>query len=183
MLLLPRSRSEDRQSMLPPWLRRLGLILDYTATGMLGLAILVLALIFCLMNIEIIARSLFGVSTLLSDEYAGYGFAFVICAGLVYAHRSDALLNVGFGLSLMSTRIRIAADTLASIVSLVTAGFAAYAGYSAWSLSWMFGSTSAFASETPLWLPQLVVPVGFGLLSLSFLEEFMRRLWSRQGSK
>jgi len=182
MLLPQRGDPNNSQLALPPWLRRLGAALDYVAMVLLGLAIVVLALIFCLMNIEIIARSLFGLSTQLSDEYGGYGFAVVICMGLMYAHRSDALLNVDFGLAIMPVRLRVLANGLASLGSLLATGFAAYAGYSLWSFSWMFDSTSAFTSETPLWLPQVVIPIGFGLLSLSFLEEFMRRIWSGRGS-
>lgn len=183
MLLPLRSEPTEHRSALPHWLRRLGAILDYTATIMLGLAMIVLALIFCLMNIEIVGRSLLRSSTLLSDEYGGYGFALVICAGLMYAHRSDALLNVGFGVTLLPPPVRVFADGIATLVSFVAAAFSAYAGYTAWSLSWLFDSTSAFASETPLWIPQAAIPLGFSLLALSFLEEFLRRLWSGRWSR
>src|SRR3546814_5070904 len=62
MLLPQRGDLTGDQPALPPWLRRLGAALDYVAMVMLGLAIIVLALLFCLMNTEILARSLFGLS-------------------------------------------------------------------------------------------------------------------------
>jgi len=164
-------------AVLPPWLRSLRRGLDLLSAGLLGSAMLVLALVFCLMNVEIVTRSAFGVSTLISDEYGGYGFAFVIMAGLMYAHRSGALLRVEFGASLMGRRVRAVSLCLASLASLAATGLAAVAGYWTWSLSWLFGSTSSFASSTPLWLPQIAVPIGLALLALSFAEEFLTRAW------
>ena len=162
---------------LPPWLRGLRRGLDLLSVGLLGLAMLVLALVFSLMNIEIVSRSAFGVSTLISDEYGGYGFAFVVMAGLMYAHRSGALLSVEFGGTLMGRRTRAVSLCLASLASLAATGLAAVAGYWTWSLSWLFDSASGFASSTPLWLPQIAVPIGLGLLALSFAEEFLTRAW------
>jgi TRAP-type C4-dicarboxylate transport system permease small subunit len=178
MLLPKRTEDPDDAAILPVWLRGLRHGLDVIAAGLLAFAMVILILVFCLMNVEIVSRSLFGISTLISDEYGGYGFAILIMAGLMYAHRSDALLRVDFGIAHMGSRTRAISLSLASIASLAAAAFAAYAGYSLWSLNWMFGSTSAFASGTPLWLPQTAVPVGFALLALSFAEEFLTRILS-----
>ncbi|WP_108660030.1 TRAP transporter small permease [Acuticoccus kandeliae] len=162
---------------LPPWLRGLRRALDIVAHLLVGLAMIVLALVFGLMNVEIVSRYLFGVSTLIADEYGGYGFAFVILAGLIYAHRAGALLRVEFGLGLMGRRGRPVALAVASLASLVLCAFSAYAGYKTWALSWLFNSGSAFASTTPLWIPQAVLPVGFALLALSFAEELLSRIF------
>lgn len=175
-MLIPEAQNEaELQAALPKWLRGLRRALDIVAGGLLVVAIVVLVLVFCLMNVEIFSRTLFGVSTLVADEYAGYGFALVIMAGLTYAHRSGALLHVDFGRRLMGRRTRAVSLALASVVSLVASGFAAYVGFKTWALSWLFGSTSAFSSDTPLWLPQAAVPIGFSILALSFAEEFLRR--------
>lgn len=178
MLLLPeRGGSPADQAALPSWLRGLRRGLDLVAAGLLAAAMLALVLVFGLMNLEIVSRSLFGVSTLVSDEYSGYGFAFLVMAGLMYAHRAGALLHVEFGARLMGRRARAASLALASLASLAAVGLAAVSGYRTWALSRLFESTSSFASETPLWLPQAVVPVGLGLLALSFAEEFLSRAW------
>ncbi|MDR9437984.1 MAG: TRAP transporter small permease [Halomonas sp.] len=175
MLIPERNNEPDLQAALPKWLRGLQRALDIVAGGLLAVAIVVLILVLCLMNIEIFSRTLFGESTLVADEYAGYGFALVIMAGLTYAHRSGALLHVEFGRRLMGRRTRAISLALASVVSLSASGFAAFVGYKTWALSWLFGSTSAFSSDTPLWIPQAAVPIGFSILALSFAEEFLRR--------
>lgn len=178
MLLLPeRTCSPVPQAALPPWLRGLRHGLDVVAGGLLAVAMLVLVLVFALMNVEILSRSLFGISTLVSDEYSGYGFALLIMAGLMYAHRAGALLHVEFGARLMGRRSRAVSLCLASLASLAAVGLAAVSGYRTWALSRLFESTSSFASETPLWLPQIAVPIGLALLALSFAEEFLTRAW------
>lgn len=175
MLIPQRSDELETRAALPTWLRGLGRALDLAAGALLAAAIVVLVLVLCLMNVEIFGRTLFGVSTLVSDEYAGYGFAFVIMTGLTFAHRSGALLHVDFGKRLMGRRTRQVSLAFASFMSLFASAFAAYVGYKTWALSLLFESTSAFASETPLWIPQAVVPIGFGILALSFAEEFLSR--------
>ncbi|MEO4042939.1 TRAP transporter small permease [Hoeflea sp. CAU 1731] len=170
---------ELTETALPVWLRGLRRALDLLAGALLGAAIIVLVLVFCLMNVEIVSRYFFGVSTLIADEYSGYGFAFVILAGLVYTHRSGALLRIDFGLGVMGRRGRRFSLAAASLASLALAAFSAYAGYQTWALSLLFNSGSAFASTTPLWIPQIVMPVGFALLALSFAEEFLSRSYGR----
>ncbi|MEZ5932638.1 MAG: TRAP transporter small permease [Alphaproteobacteria bacterium] len=162
---------------LPSWLRGLRRGLDLLAGLLAAVAMSALALVFCLMNVEIVSRYLFGFSTLIADEYGGYGFAVIILAGLLYAHRSGALLRVEFGVGLMGRRTRASSLLVASLASLLLCGFSAYAGYQAWALSLLFDSRSAFASTTPLWIPQAAMPVGFALLSLSFAEECLSRAY------
>ncbi len=177
MLLPQRDDEAAFAAALPRWLRGLRRGLDLVAGGLLALAMAVLAMVFVLMNVEILSRTLLGVSTLVADEYAGYGFALTITAGLTYAHRSDALLRVDFGIDRMPRWLRAVSLGLASLLGFTAAGFAAYVGYKVWALSWLFDSASAFASSTPLWLPQAAIPLGFGVLALSFAEDFLSRFF------
>jgi len=159
----------------PGWARVLRRTLDGVALAALWLAGLVLVAILILMNVEIVVRYLFGTSTLIADEYAGYGFAVLILSGFVYAHRRRALLRVDFAASRLRGRFGRVVLALAALLSMVVAIFSAYAGYQTLSLSILFQSTSSYTSQTPLWIPQAVLPVGFGLLALSFGEEALRQ--------
>lgn len=151
-------------------------ILDALAVAALWIAGLTLVAILILMNVEIVVRYLFGSSTLIADEYAGYGFAILILTGFVYAHRRRAFLRVDIAASRLRGRPGRAVLAVASLFGMAVAIFSAYAGYKTLALSLLFGSTSAFASETPLYIPQLVLPFGFGLLALSFAEEALRHI-------
>lgn len=175
-MLIPERKDEPEiLAALPSWLRGLRHTLDVAAAVFMAVAILVLVLVFCLMNVEIFSRTLKGVSTLIADEYAGYGFALTIMAGLTWTHRSGGLLRVDFGVDRMRPRARRVSLALASLVSALAAAFVAYVGYKTWALSWLFGSASAFASNTPLWVPQTALPLGFGFLALSFAEDLLSR--------
>lgn len=161
----------------PAWARALRRTLDALAFAALIVAGATLVGVLVLMNVEIVVRYLFGSSTLIADEYAGYGLAVAVLMGFVYAHRRNALLRVDIAAErLAGRRAGQAVLGLAALLSLALAVFSAYAGYKTLALSLLFQSTSAFASETPLWIPQLVMPVGFGLLALSFAEEALRRI-------
>lgn len=170
-------REAAAAASLPAWLRGLRRALDLVSQVLLGIAILVLVLIFALMNTEIVTRYVFGRSTLIADEYTGYGFAILILAGFMYAHRTGALLRVDFGVNLLRGRWRTGSLVLASVASAGLATFSAYAGYRAWALSWLFNSSSSFTSATPLWIPQIAMPIGFALLAASFAEEAVSRLY------
>jgi len=173
---LRRSEAPARAVPEPSWARALRQGLDALATVSLWIAGLTLVAILILMNVEIVVRYLFGSSTLIADEYAGYGFAVLILTGFVYAHRRRAFLRVDIAARRLRGRPGRVVLALAALFGMVVAIFSAYAGYKTLALSMLFGSTSAFASETPLYLPQLVLPVGFGLLALSFAEEALRHI-------
>lgn len=159
----------------PGWARLLRRTLDGVALVALWVAGLTLVAILVLMNVEIVVRYLFGTSTLIADEYAGYGFAVLILTGFVYAHRRRALLRVDFAASRLRGPFGRAVLAVAAVLSMVVAIFSAYAGYQTLALSILFQSTSSYASQTPLWIPQAVLPIGFGLLALSFGEEALRQ--------
>ena len=43
------------------------------------------------------------------------------------------------------------------------------------SVSYAFGSRSGQPSATPVFYPQLAMPIGYGLLCIAYLEELLRR--------
>lgn len=160
----------------PSWARHIRRTLDAAALAALLLACAILVAILVLMNVEIVSRYLFGVSTLIADEYAGYGFAVLILLGFTYAHRRGAFLRVDLAATYLRGSIGRPVYSMGALLSMGLALFSLYVSYRTFALSWLFGSTSSFVSETPLWIPQAVLPAGFFLLALSFAEEAIRRL-------
>lgn len=160
----------------PAWARQLRRVLDAVALLALWLAGAMLAAILVLMNVEIATRYLFGFSTLIADEYAGYGFAALTMLGFTYAHRRRAFLRVDIAAQRLKGRAGRIVLGIAALLGAVVALFSAYVSYKTLSLSLLFNSTSDFASQTPLWIPQAFLPAGFAILGLSFLEEAVRRV-------
>ena len=139
-------------------------------------AVLMLALL-ALMNVEIVARYVFGKSTLLADEYSGYFYAWIVLLGSVHLLRSDTYLTVTMLTDRLSPRGRNAAAIFAGFIGLGVSLVSLSSTYSIVQMSWMFGTTSMQPSRTPLLYPQLAMLIGYGLLSLAYVEEILRRLF------
>src|SRR5262245_61394434 len=137
-------------------------------------AFLMLALL-ALMNVEIFARYLFGRSTLIADEYAGYCYAWIVRLGAVHLLRSDKYLPVTLLTDRLSPRAQNAAAILAGLIGLGVSLVSLSSTYSIVQQTWMFGTRSMQPSATPLIYPQAAMLVGYGLLSLAYIEEILRR--------
>jgi TRAP-type C4-dicarboxylate transport system permease small subunit len=138
-------------------------------------ALLMLALL-ALMNVEIAARYLFGKSTLLADEYGGYFYAWIVLLGSVHLLRSDKYLTVTLLTDRLSERGRNVAAIFAGLIGLGVSLVSLSSTYSIIHQSWMFGTRSMQPSATPLIYPQFAMLIGYGLLSLAYVEEIVRRL-------
>ncbi|NWG24044.1 MAG: TRAP transporter small permease [Pseudorhodoplanes sp.] len=138
-------------------------------------AFLMIALL-ALMNVEIAMRYVFGKSTLLADEYGGYFYAWIVLLGAVHLLRSDKYLTVTLLTNRLSPSGRNAAALFAGIVGLAVSLISLASTWSIVEMSWMFGSRSIQPSATPLLYPQLAMLLGYGLLSLAYVEEIVRRL-------
>jgi TRAP-type C4-dicarboxylate transport system permease small subunit len=143
----------------------------------LKLSALLMIALLALMNVEIVMRYVFRKSTLVADEYGGYFYAWIVLLGAVHLLRSDKYLTVTLLTDRMSDKGRNAAAMFAGVVGL---GVSLVSLSSTWSIvqqSWMFGTRSMQPSETPLIYPQLALLIGYGLLSLAYVEEILRRLF------
>jgi len=138
-------------------------------------ALLLLALLM-LMNVEVVARYAFGKSTLIADEYAGYFYAWIVLLGAVHLLRSDKYLTVTLLTDRLSPRARNAAATFAGLIGLTVSLVSLSSSYSIVQQTWMFGTRSMQPSATPLIYPQAALLIGYGLLSLAYVEEILRRV-------
>jgi TRAP-type mannitol/chloroaromatic compound transport system permease small subunit len=102
-----------------------------------------------------------------TDELSGYILVLAATWGLAYTLRTDSHVRIDVLLPYMPARLRAVADVLAQIVM---AGFAALFTWRIWILiedSWETGIRSSTYLLMPLWLPQAILGVGFGLLALA----------------
>lgn len=155
-------------------IRQFGAVLDRLGDTLSAVARYMLLAILVLINVEVAGRYAFGYSTLISDEYSGYMFTWVLMFGFLYAQRNGHFLRVSMLRLRLPPRGRHALDAFSAALG---ATLSAIVGFGTWkmvSLSWLFGSTSNFASQTPLVIPQVALPFGMALLFLSFLDEVLR---------
>ena len=152
----------------------LGAILVWMAAAMLGAMVL-------LINVEVFGRYAVGFSTLIADEYSGYLFTWMTLLCAVYALRSERMLKVEAGVRLLPPAGRDVALLLSSLLGAVVSLALVYATWQLLSINWIFNSSSLQPSRTPLWVPQSIMPVGFALLCLAYLERLLAAILRLSG--
>lgn len=154
----------------------IGRLFDRLALLLVGLAAALLVAMALLINVEVLGRYFFSFSTLISDEYSGYFFTWITMLCLLYALRSGRMLSVETLVQRLSPRPRQVLEVLGAGIGVFVCAVMADATWGTLSLSWLFDSRSIQPSQTPLWIPQAVMPAGFALLGLGYLENGLRNL-------
>ncbi len=156
--------------------RRLGTVCRVLEAGAMTLSVILLFVLLIMMNVEVIARYLFNSSTLVADEYGGYVYTWIILLGAIHLLRSDRYLTITSVVDRLSPRLRNIFGVFGALIAL---SVSAICFYSAWVLtrnSYLFGTRSIQPTATPLVLIQAILPFGFGLLCLAYVEEILRRI-------
>lgn len=132
---------------------------------------------------EVVSRNVANVSLLIADEVSGYLLVMMTFCGAGYSVRSGALLRIEFLLFALPRRIRAIVDVVYDLLALVVTATLLYElTRITWS-SWDRHMAAATLMETPIWIPQLAMPVGCAILLLAFLLDLrgsLARLWSRK---
>lgn len=124
-----------------------------------------------LISVEVFSRALFRVSTLVGEEWPAYLLVCIVFFGMAQAFREDAFLSVG----IFSRRLQRRSRT---VLRCVCVGFAlAFIALFDYQLvrfvaeSYASDVKSISYSETPLYIPQLAMPIGLSLLGLQLIRE------------
>ena len=129
--------------------------------AMLGMVTLIAA--------EVICRNVGNRSLLIADEVSGYLLVLMTFCGAGYSVRSGALLRIEFLLFALPRRIRAIVDVVYDLLALaVTSALLYELTRITWS-SWARHMVAATLMETPIWIPQLAMPVGCTILVVAFL--------------
>ncbi len=148
-------------------------VLDRGSRGLCDVAGWLLAAMAVLINVEIVLRYVFNSSTLIADEYSGYLFVWATLLGFGYALQSGQFLKVETLVSRFGTRGQYASAIVAALVGLIVAAVCAYATGALFYASWRFATASIQPSATPLWLPQILLPLAFAGLCVIYLQQMM----------
>lgn len=143
-----------------------------------GLLIVALMLIVAS---EVVSRSVFNHSFLVADEYSGYIAVMLVFLGIPYALHEEALLRVDFFFERMRGRWRLLVALLFDLISLaVTLIIGFYLTRMALT-TFERGTFSSTPAMTPLWIPQIVMPVGILLLTVVLLARLFRGVHALRG--
>lgn len=139
-----------------------------------------MVLIVILITVEIFLRTIFNFSTLIADEYSAYFFVALVMLGLGCTLKDEAHIRINLILSRLGTRAQLLADMAVIALAITLCSFALYHSAIMVYDTYTLEMTADSISETPIWIPQIVIPFGFLLFDLQLLSNFLRRLLSFQ---
>jgi TRAP-type C4-dicarboxylate transport system permease small subunit len=160
---------------------KVGKLFDRLGEILVAVSTIMLLLMMVLMGVEIGDRTLFNTSTQIADEYSGYLFTWMTLCCFLYAQRSDRFLRVDALRSRWSPRVRAAADGIASLLTAALTTVLLYATWATFRTSVEFNAVSIQPSQTPLYLPQVIMPIGFALLLAAFVHSGITSLLQAMG--
>ena len=167
-------REEQRRSKLVQSLERVDRLIGKVEDAAMVLSALSIAVITIIVCAEVLLRSLFGVSTLIATEFPGYLLVANVFLGLGWTFRNGGFIRVDLLYLNFGPRLTAFADFVMSAVG--TAVLIIYTYYLYWFVLQSHAThvTSIYVTRTPLWIPQLVMPVGSALLTISVLMTMLR---------
>lgn len=134
------------------------------------LSSLILVSLVCLILTEIFIRHFFDLSTMIADEYSGYLYLASIFLGLAYTFNEKAHIRINIITSRLSKKANSFIDIIAGLITVVVLSFAFYRSILFAFDSYEFEMLSEAVSETPLYLTQIVMPIGLALFVLSVIS-------------
>ena len=149
---------------------RVGRFLDRASALLCDLGGLLLLLTIVLVNIEVFMRYGFGRSTLIADEYSEYFFVWMTLLAFSHALRTGQFIRVEVVVRRMPPWLHAISQISAALAGLFVSLVLAFACVGLVSGNLRFGSVSIQPSQTPLWLPQLILPAGLFWLAINYAE-------------
>jgi TRAP-type C4-dicarboxylate transport system permease small subunit len=128
------------------------------------LAGLALILTIIVVTAEIIMRNYFGQSLQLSEEYGAYLLVAMMFLGFADSYRAGALMRIEVVYDAFSPRARAVVDLIYDVLAFFAVGILAWFGLRMVISSINRGSQAPTLIETPLWIPQLSIPIGLSVL-------------------
>lgn len=153
----------------PPVVRFIGLI--STVSGvMASFMILASVLITCQM---IFIRAVLGQSTIWQTEAVIYLMIGATMIGLAYVQKLKGHVGVDLIPTMLGPKGRRIMAIFTLFLTAMMMALMLYYAYDMWHFAWKRGWKSETVWAVPLWIPYLVMPVGFGL----FLLQLAADLW------
>lgn len=149
-------------------------VLDWVVRACAMLACFAIATMTVLIVGEVILRTFFASTMYFTEEFSGYMVLAIFALGVPYAREKNALLTVEFVIDRLSPPVRRRVDFIYGLVSL---GFCVLLNWYAIQLflkSIERELTAPTVLRTPLWMPQLLIPLGITLLCLVTIRKLVR---------
>jgi TRAP-type C4-dicarboxylate transport system permease small subunit len=140
-----------------PWLK--GLLRVCEVIGSVALTLMVFIIV-----VDIVTRNLFGFSLQISDEVCGYLLVCTTFIAMPFSLANGGWHKVHFVEDRLNERTRLGLQIGIGILSLFVCVLIEWYLARFVVLDYRSGGNAMTDLNTPLWIPQAVMPIGFGLL-------------------
>ena len=144
-------------------------VIGFLSRASATVASLVLIYVLAHTLVEITLRTLFGISTNVVIEYAGYGLAAMTYLGLSDAMRSGTLVRVSVVLELLPKRARRMLDAFCVVLTLFATVFVIDFVWLDMQRSYSRDFWTESIVPLPAWLPPIGLIVGLAVFALDLL--------------
>ncbi|WP_157958951.1 TRAP transporter small permease [Salinicola endophyticus] len=156
-----------------------GSLFDVIATGVRCLAGLGLIALVILVSAEIVSRFFFAYSLRVVEELAGYIVVGLTLFGASLAVRKNSLFQVGFLFDALPHGVKRLLNLVYLMLSLAVCGVLIWYALQLVESSYTRGNVAPTFLMTPLWMPQLLIPLGLTFIAVFLVERMILTL--RQG--
>ena len=164
-----RKKESNANPSLNPFLR--GVAATSTFAGWCSAAMILMAvLVTCQM---IFVRFVLNASTVWQTELVVYLVIAATLIGLPYVQQLRGHVNVDLVPLSLKGRARFGLSLFTSALSILVVSIMLYYGYDYWHLAWSKNWTSDTVWAVRLWIPYIILPLGFGLLLLQLIADFI----------
>jgi TRAP-type C4-dicarboxylate transport system permease small subunit len=136
----------------------LGRVSDYLIIGMM-----------LLISYDVVRRYAFNQPTYYTDEISGYLLVGVAFFGVATTFRADRHTAAKFIVLMLPSKVRAWLELVTLIISFVVMGVVTWFSYGLVVTSFVRKATTPSLLETPLFIPQAIVPLGLTALCLEIL--------------
>ncbi len=146
-----------------------------TLSKVFGLvAVLLLVAAVLVVNQMVFVRYVLGGSTIWQTEFVTFSIVAATFLGSPYVLLLKGHVRVDLIENVVGNDAKMALRLISDVLSLVFCGLLAWAGWIHFHEAWAENWTTDTVWALPLWIPLLPMPLGFGLLCLQFVADFLR---------
>ncbi|MDD4229737.1 MAG: TRAP transporter small permease [Aminobacterium sp.] len=149
-------------SSLNKTIAKVNLLIGYCS----GLGILAMGII---LFYEVIARYVFNSPTIWAQEVSIILFIWTMLAGAAYTLQVGKHVQIDLLTIRLSKKTQSFLELITSIIGMFFSAYVTLQGVKMLEATLKYHKLSATPLRVPLWIPQLALPVGFGLLTLQFI--------------
>ncbi|MBI4285657.1 MAG: TRAP transporter small permease [Chloroflexi bacterium] len=132
--------------------------------------------IMILVTVDVLSRGIWRKSLVFADEYAGYLFVGVVFLGLAHTSRSGAHIGVDLIVGRLQGVRKAVIELLANMLVLTYVTLLVWFSIRFLLNTIAVGMRSSTVMHTPMFIPQLLVPVGLCIFGLHLLASLIRNI-------